>query len=110
MKRLISFLKDEEGATAIEYGLLAALISVVIIATVTLKSGLMLVAKKQIGYTVARVATDLRLELLQALRVSRWQYFIRKSPGSLAISISSETSWMMWCWWKKIILIHSQEP
>ena len=35
MKRLISFLKDEEGATAIEYGLLAALISVAIIVTVT---------------------------------------------------------------------------
>ena len=32
MKKLISFLKDEEGATAIEYGLLAALISVMIIA------------------------------------------------------------------------------
>ncbi len=29
MKRLISFLKDEEGATAIEYGLLAALIAIV---------------------------------------------------------------------------------
>jgi len=29
MKKLISFLKDEEGATAIEYGLLAALIAVV---------------------------------------------------------------------------------
>jgi len=27
MKRLISFLKDEEGATAIEYGLIAALLS-----------------------------------------------------------------------------------
>jgi len=36
MKKLISFLKDEEGATAIEYGLIAALISVAIIATVTL--------------------------------------------------------------------------
>ena len=35
MKRLISFFKDEEGATAIEYGLIAALISVVIIAAVT---------------------------------------------------------------------------
>ncbi len=30
-----TFLKDEEGATAIEYGLIAALISVVIIGTVT---------------------------------------------------------------------------
>lgn len=29
MKKLISFLRDEEGATAIEYGLLAALIAIV---------------------------------------------------------------------------------
>ena len=40
MKKLISgiqrFLRDEEGATAIEYGLIAALIAVVIIAAVTL--------------------------------------------------------------------------
>ncbi len=32
MKKLIRFLKDEEGVTAIEYGLIAALIAVVIIA------------------------------------------------------------------------------
>lgn len=40
MKKLISgvqrFLKDEEGVTAIEYGLIAALIAVVIIAAVQL--------------------------------------------------------------------------
>ena len=36
MKSLISrFVKDERGVTAIEYGLLAALISVVIITAVT---------------------------------------------------------------------------
>ena len=35
MKRLISFLKDEEGTTAIEYGLIASLISVAIIMAVT---------------------------------------------------------------------------
>jgi pilus assembly protein Flp/PilA len=34
MKYLSRFLKDESGATAIEYGLIAALISVVIIGTV----------------------------------------------------------------------------
>ena len=32
---LASFVRDESGATAIEYGLIAALISVVIIATIT---------------------------------------------------------------------------
>jgi len=34
MTRVLAFLKDESGATAIEYGLIAAGISVVIIATV----------------------------------------------------------------------------
>lgn len=33
---IVRFLKDEEGVTAIEYGLIAALIAVVIIAAVTL--------------------------------------------------------------------------
>ena len=36
MKRLISFLKDEEGVTAIEYSIIAALIAVAIIGGVTL--------------------------------------------------------------------------
>ena len=36
MNKLIAFLRDEDGATAIEYGLIAALISVVIITAVTL--------------------------------------------------------------------------
>jgi pilus assembly protein Flp/PilA len=36
MKKLMRFFKDEEGVTAIEYGLIAALISVVIIVTVGL--------------------------------------------------------------------------
>jgi pilus assembly protein Flp/PilA len=34
-KFVTRFLKDESGATAIEYGLIAALIAVVIIATLT---------------------------------------------------------------------------
>ena len=36
MKKLISFLKDEEGATAVEYGLMVALIAAVIVAAVSL--------------------------------------------------------------------------
>ena len=35
MNDLMTFINDEEGATAMEYGLLAALISSVIIASVT---------------------------------------------------------------------------
>jgi pilus assembly protein Flp/PilA len=36
MKKIVKFLKDKSGATAIEYGLIAALIGVVIISGVTL--------------------------------------------------------------------------
>jgi pilus assembly protein Flp/PilA len=34
MRTILRFLRDESGATAIEYGLIAALVSVVIIAAV----------------------------------------------------------------------------
>ena len=39
MKKLMRILKDDEGVTAIEYGLLAALIGVAIIVTVTAVGG-----------------------------------------------------------------------
>jgi len=35
MKRLLKFLKEEEGVTAIEYGLIAALVAVAIIVALT---------------------------------------------------------------------------
>ena len=34
MKKLIAFLKDEEGATAVEYGIMVAAIAAVIVALV----------------------------------------------------------------------------
>ena len=39
MKKLIGFFKDEEGATAVEYGLMVAGIAVLIIAVVFLLGG-----------------------------------------------------------------------
>ena len=36
MKKIIQFFKDDEGVTAIEYGLIAALIALVIIVAVAL--------------------------------------------------------------------------
>ena len=36
MEKLMNFLKDEEGATAVEYGIMVALIAVVIITAVVL--------------------------------------------------------------------------
>ncbi len=39
MGRFVAFMKDETGATAIEYGLLAALISIAAIAAMTAVGG-----------------------------------------------------------------------
>jgi pilus assembly protein Flp/PilA len=36
MEKLVRFIKDEEGVTAVEYGLIAALIALVIIVAVAL--------------------------------------------------------------------------
>ena len=51
-KFLKSLWKDEDGATAIEYGLLAALLAVAIIVTVTALGG-------ELNETFAQVETDL---------------------------------------------------
>ena len=53
MKALTKFFKtDESGATAIEYGLIAALISVVIIVAVTIVGG-------QLNSTFSKVGSSL---------------------------------------------------
>ena len=63
---------------------------VIFIGAITVKSTLVLLAKRQVGYTVARVATELRLEMLKALLVSRWEYFLKQPLGSLANSMATE--------------------
>jgi ATP-binding cassette subfamily C protein len=63
---------------------------VIIVFAIVLKSGLVLLAKKQVGYTVAGVATDLRLALIRALLLARWEYFLRQPIGVLANSMATE--------------------
>jgi len=64
----------------------------VIVLAIVLKSTLLLFAKKYIGYTVAGVATDLRLALLRTLLVARWEYFLRQPIGALANAMATEAS------------------
>ena len=55
-----------------------------------LKAGAVIIAKRQIGYTVARIATDLRLELLQGLMAARWSHYTRLRTGSAANALATE--------------------
>jgi len=81
-----------DGFSALGMSPTVGVLLIIFIATMTVKSALMLLAKKQVGYTVARVATDLRLEMLRALLVSRWQYFLKQPLGSLANSMATESA------------------
>jgi ATP-binding cassette subfamily C protein len=70
---------------------LGVLLTVITLAIV-LKGVLLLLAKKRIGYTVAQVATDLRLSLLRALMVTKWEYYIRQPVGVLTNAMATEAS------------------
>ncbi len=54
------------------------------------KAALALLANRQVGYTVARIASDLRLSLIRAVVNANWSYYVQQSVGRLAASIGSE--------------------
>ena len=69
-----------------ELGVLLALV----VAGMVLKAGFTLLAMKHVGYAVARVSTDLRLQLLSALMDTGWGYFVGQPAGRLTNAIASE--------------------
>ena len=68
---------------------IGALLTIIVLG-VTIKSLLLLVAKKQVGYTAAQVATDLRLEMLRVMLRSQWEYFIHQPIGRLTNRLATE--------------------
>ena len=62
----------------------------VIVTGVALKSVFLLVAQRQVGYTAAQVATDLRLEMLRAIMLSKWEYFLHQPIGKLTNALATE--------------------
>jgi len=68
------------------------LLLAILVAGLSLKNLLLLVARRQAGYLAAQVATDLRRDLLRAVMRSRWQYFIHQPAGRLGNTLVSEAS------------------
>jgi ATP-binding cassette subfamily C protein len=66
------------------------LLLLVIVVGSIMKGGLVLLAKKKVGYIVAQVSTDLRLSMLRAMLASRWEYFLHQQVGQLTNSMSIE--------------------
>ncbi len=59
---------------------------------ILLKNILLLWSKKQVGFTVAQIATDLRLSLIRSLLATRWEYYVGQPIGSLANAMGTEAT------------------
>ena len=57
-----------------------------------LKAAFVLLAQRQVGYTVAHVATDLRLSLLRSLLAARWEYYTHQPVGGFANAFATEAT------------------
>lgn len=84
--RLVLSFFDRLGLSQPSMGLLLS----VAVGGMAARSLIVLVAKRRVGYTVAHVATDLRLALLRALLKARWEYFLRQPVGKLANAMATE--------------------
>ena len=65
---------------------------IVVVVSISLKSVLMLIATRHVGYSAAHIATDLRLELLQAILSTKWSYFQHQRTGRLANAMATEAN------------------
>jgi ATP-binding cassette subfamily C protein len=70
----------------------AGVLLAVIIAGAALKAGLILLANQQVGYSVAQIATDLRLRLIRAVLRTRWEYYVHAPLGIFANAMASEAA------------------
>ena len=61
-----------------------------IVAAMALKAVMTLLAMRQVGYTVAHIAADLRLDLIRALLGARWTHFTSQPVGRFANAIGTE--------------------
>ena len=63
----------------------------IIVAAIALKSLLLWLAMRQVGFAVAGLTRDLRMDLMDALLKARWSYFGRTPIGRFVNSITTES-------------------
>ena len=68
------------------------LLLILIFAAMLLKCVLVWIANKRVGYTVAHLTMKLRLQVLRAFMLARWEFHLSQPIGKLAAAISGETA------------------
>ena len=65
---------------------------IVVVGFITIRSILLLIANRHVGYTAAHISTELRLSLLRAVLATQWKYFLNKPIGKFANSMATEAN------------------
>ena len=81
---------DFYAALGIELTINVLLITAVL--AIWLKAVLMLLSRRQTGFTVSRAARDLRLRLHAALMRTRWSYFFHQPVGAISNAFATEAT------------------
>ena len=68
------------------------LLLIIFVLSILLKAVMVLIANKRVGYMVAQVATDLRLDLIRALFATRWEYYVHQPIGRFTNAFATEAS------------------
>jgi ATP-binding cassette subfamily C protein len=63
------------------------LVAIVLIA---MRAVMALYANRHVGYTVAHIATDLRVTLIRAMMGARWSHYLQQSVGGLSNAVATE--------------------
>jgi len=85
LEQLVAVFFDALGMTPT-----IGLVLTVFVGSILLKAVLVLLANKRVGYTVAQVATDLRLALIRSLFATRWEYYVDQPIGRLTNAFATE--------------------
>lgn len=64
----------------------------VLLAALVAKGALVFLARREVGYVGAAVATELRQAVIRALLAARWTYFVGRPVGVLANTIATEAT------------------
>ena len=65
---------------------------IVVVGFITIRSVLLMIANRHVGYSAAHISTELRLSLLRAVLATQWKYFLNKPIGKLANSMATEAN------------------
>jgi ATP-binding cassette subfamily C protein len=68
------------------------LLLLLILATMLMKGVLVWFANKRVGYTVAHLTAKLRLQILRAYILARWEFFLGQRIGKLSAAMGGEAN------------------